>query len=129
MLNCVRQFFRMSAPIKTHRRPATCAEIQCKYHVEGWATIVAVNSPRALWIKHHSERRFIERVEAGGMVTFIFYPGQECFKTHSTTLERPMFLTHGKRTGELVHVRDPQQFHDTFNEQMHKAEQARKAGF
>ena len=130
MLNRVRnrvgQIFRMSAPIPTHRRPAHCKEVDCPHYLNGWRTVVATASPQALYIRHHSGRRFEETVEAG-QSTFTFYPGQACFRRHTTTLERPPFLLHQKN-GPMRRIIDPQEFHDTFNEEMHQSEQARKRG-
>lgn len=120
------QTFRMSMPVATHRRVASCREVDCSHYLEGWKTIVATGSAQALYIKHHSERRFIEQTEAG-QTAFLFHPGQECFRNHTVPLGRPPFLLHRKR-GPPRRIIDPNQFHDTFNEEMYQAGEATKRG-
>tara|TARA_Y100000310_G_scaffold317160_1_gene369700 strand:- start:843 stop:1193 length:351 start_codon:yes stop_codon:yes gene_type:complete len=116
----------MASPSETHRRKATCAEVDCPHYLQGWITTVAVGSPQALYIKHHSERRFIEKTEAG-QVMFKFYPGQECFREHSASLGRPPFLLH-RKNGPPRRIIEPQEFNDTFNEEMRQIELARQRG-
>jgi len=116
----------MSAPTATHRRTASCEEVNCPHYLKGWITIVPIGSPQDLYIRHHSGRRFTAKAEAGS-VTFTFPPGQQCFRQHTATLNRPPFLLRG-RNGRLQRVSDPHEWSDTFNETMHQAEQARKRG-
>lgn len=126
MRNQTGQLFRMSAPIPTHRRIATCAEVDCSHYMNGWITKVATGSQAALYIRHLSGRKFVEKAE-GGHSTFTFYPGQKCFRSHTASLDRPPFLLHQKG-GPIRRIIEPQQFNDTFNEEMYQLEQARKRG-
>jgi hypothetical protein len=117
------QTYDLSAPVVTHRRKASCQEIECAAWANGWTTNVDVATPlgaqQANHIRLHSKRSFtvqelgmttlyrnVESVdehdqvviiavgtEYGDLVTFTFYPGQECFAQHTLPLYRPPILT------------------------------------
>ena len=86
--------YQIIAPVPTHFRKATCAEIQCRAHVNGWRTIVGADSPQAQYIRAQSGRRFTERALEGSMTEFTFEAGQACFAsdTHKVPLERDPFF-------------------------------------
>ena len=76
--------FRLSAPLRTHWRPASCADAGCPYYLNGWKTVVDESTDlgqrQAHYIRRESGRRFTEdRNERPGLTTFVFEPGQECF--------------------------------------------------
>ena len=114
----ISQRFRMAAPVATHRREATCREVDCKHWLEGWLTAVPINSPQALYIRYQSGRKFAEAVD-GDRVVFKFYPGQKCFRTHTTSLDRPPILFH-QTMGPPRRIFEGQEFNDTYNEEMYK---------
>ena len=39
------QRFRVSQPLATHWREASCREVDCPHHVLGWQTVVPHDSP------------------------------------------------------------------------------------
>lgn len=84
--------FQISSPIPTHFRKASCREVECQHYGRGWQTTVDTNTElgarQANYIRLHSGRHFTY-TENGGVVTFLFPPGQQCFTTHQVPLGRP----------------------------------------
>lgn len=93
--------YGIRAPLQTHWRPATCAEVECLAYQRGWRTTVDVRSElgarQAYYIRMHSGRSFeVSEVNELGMVTFTFPAGQKCFQEHRVPLERPqIFVVRG----------------------------------
>lgn len=95
--------YALSAPVSTHRRRASCAEVDCERRARGWATLLDVSSPghasAANWIRLHSGLSFtVEQV--GDAVTFTFPAGQDCFDglggRHTVPLDRePVYVVRG----------------------------------
>jgi hypothetical protein len=116
--------YALSAPIATHRRAASCAEVACERQARGWRTALDVSVPEhaaaANWIRLHSGLRFtVEQV--GDAVTFTFPAGQQCFdglnRRHTAPLERePFYIVRAgdwrtswhdrQATARLMHVAD-----------------------
>lgn len=90
--------YQLSAPIQTHHRPATCAEVDCPNHSYGWKTVVDTGTDlgqrQAAFIKEDTTRRHTSYREGdAGVVVFIFEAGQTCFDQHTIPLERePTYL-------------------------------------
>jgi hypothetical protein len=85
--------FSISKPRATHTRPATCAEVQCDHHVNGWKNKVALTDEVSLaWIKASRYGYHQESINEG-FVTYKFHAGQICFCTncqnHTVSLDRP----------------------------------------
>ena len=77
--------YSIFAPLSTHWRKATCAEVSCPNHLKGWAVLVDESAElgqlQAHYIRHDKSRRFTEYYAAtGGLTRFEFEPGQRCFK-------------------------------------------------
>lgn len=92
------QTFRLSAPITTHRRRASCAEVHCPAHERGWATTVAAGSRDEHAIRTSGRHFLVPEILEGGFVRFTFTAGQPCFKagTHTAPVERePLYLVVG----------------------------------
>ncbi len=115
--------YDIHAPLATHWRKATCAEVSCKAHTEGWVTMIPetavsgnpqlVNTTerdhmanlkrlkdqdeaRAYYIRHLSGREFSEHRDESGVTVFDFPPGQDCFEPHKTKIDRPeIFIVRG----------------------------------
>lgn len=95
--------YEIIAPLQTHYRQATCAEVQCAPHVNGWVTRVPVGSSAEQYIRSGSSgRRFTETTDADdmaeGVAEFMFPPGQQCFASdkHRVSLERePLYVARG----------------------------------
>lgn len=82
--------YRITAPLQTHWRKATCAEVDCPHHLNGWATTVFAGSDDEALIRRAGRHFTVEPAE-GGMLRFLFPAGQACFRssTHRLPLERP----------------------------------------
>jgi len=94
------QTYRIAAPITTHRRRATCAEVDCEKRRKGFraqfdvSTVAGRNNAlRAEELKGH---RMFSRTVAGSLVTYTFPAGQDCLDVHTVPLERePFYVTRG----------------------------------
>lgn len=89
--------YQLLAPVSTHRRPATCAEVECQAHAFGWRTTVdesnMLGQAQAHYIRRESGRSFTESRGQDGLTAFVFVAGQKCFGEHTVTLERdPIFV-------------------------------------
>lgn len=87
--------FTIKAPLSTHWRPATCAEVDCRHHAIGWDSIVDeathLGQFQAHHIRHGAGRRYTEERDPAGLTIFHFEPGQTCFNSdaHRTLIGRP----------------------------------------
>lgn len=98
------------SPLRTHWRPATCAEVDCRYHLHGWTTVT--DDPEvADYFRRRSGRAFREEPLPGGAARFTFPAGQRCFhwRKHQIRLDRDEHFIrfdghHQRHTGgRLVH--------------------------
>lgn len=85
--------FQIAAPLSSHRRPATCEEVQCANAENGWKMRINEGDPQlgakqAHYIRKMSGRKFTEHKLPGGLTEFVFSSGQPCFAEHTTRLER-----------------------------------------
>jgi len=83
--------YSLRAPLETHWRDATCAEVDCRHFLHGWMSPIDESTEwgqqQAYYIRHQSGRRFTEhRSEA--CTVFVFEAGQRCFISHKRSLER-----------------------------------------
>lgn len=95
----LRTTYQLLAPLETHWRPATCAEVDCPAYLYGWLTVVDPASDlgqrQAHYIRTQSGRKFTEEPTPGG-IEFRFEPGQICFRQHQAPLERePLYVVRG----------------------------------
>lgn len=104
------QTYTIKAPLATHFRAATCAEVECAAHVHGWVSRIDESTDlgqrQAGYIRHHSGRRFTETRDEAGLTVFTFPAEQTCFTEHKVPLHRPeLFLVRGGNlttsTGEV----------------------------
>jgi hypothetical protein len=69
-------------------RLASCAEVACPAHVNGWRTVIPASDPRAAariaYIRNDSGRRFTETPGPDGGIVYTFPAGQTCFAEHWT---------------------------------------------
>ncbi len=119
--------FRVSAPLGTHWRPATCDEVDCPNYLNGWRTIVPANSDHAELVRSLKNRyRFTEAPQDGGLVAFTFPAGQFCFeaRNHRIRLDRlETFIRlggdwRGNPTGERVVHSGPEPWLDDMQENL-----------
>ncbi len=109
--------YGIRAPLETHWRKASCAEVECEGYRTGWLTVLVENAPahpagggsvrkmlalvdrdsqRAYYIRHLSGRSFIESKDSSGATVFDFASGQDCFEEHRVRIERPeVFVVRG----------------------------------
>jgi len=92
--------YSVAAPVATHRRVATCAEVSCRQHEHGWTTVVdertELGQRQAHYIRTLSGRQYREERNVGGGTTFAFPANQRCFRQHTVPLERePLYIVRG----------------------------------
>lgn len=124
--------YALAAPISTHRRPASCVEVECDAWRHGWISLIDVSTDigvqQANYIRLHSGRSFTAS-EVGTLVTFTFPSGQTCFGEHTVLLERePIYSVRdgdwrGNPTGRTRrHVRADDWVDDFANHQQQLAD-------
>lgn len=90
--------YQILAPLDSHWRPASCAQVACEAHTYGWRTTIdettTLGKAQADYIRHRGGRAYTETDLAAGLTAFDFDPGQPCFQAgeHRTPLERPEIL-------------------------------------
>jgi hypothetical protein len=88
----LRKTFTLLTPVETHMRPATCEEIDCTAHANGWITrlneAMEEQARLAHMIRYELRRQFVESRSPEGLTEFIFPPGQRCFRAHRVPLDR-----------------------------------------
>lgn len=116
--------FSITMPPSTHFRPVSCADIGCKHYVMGWVTTIDVSTQlgqaQADYIRHKSERSFVECQVSDSLVEFRFFPGQRCFREHKQRAHEvpPIFsVTAG---GQRQVYREVERWQNDFNETMEK---------
>jgi hypothetical protein len=139
--------YQISAPISTHRRPATCREADCQAYLNGWTTSVdettELGAAQAYYIRHDSGRRFTEE-RTIGLTVFRFEAGQTCFlpappgqpstHRHSVPLERtPLFVVRegdwrGNPRGIEPRILGADDWVDDFANHQNKLAEARERG-
>ena len=92
--------YGIHAPEATHRRHATCGEVDCQNMQHGWRTVIDETSDlgaaQASYIRRESGRKFTEERDPAGLTVFTFEPWQRCFADHTASLERePFYLVRG----------------------------------
>ena len=114
--------FSILSPVATHFEDATCAEVECAGHVNGWQTYVdeatELGQGQAHYIRRMSGRGFSEERNEHGQTVFTFGAGQECFDTHKARTDRPQsFLVRpgdSRRYGAPYRYERPDQWVDDF---------------
>jgi len=104
--------FQITAPLKTHFRPAkSCEEVACANWLNGWKTIV---DPSTTEGQYHMEtinlhlrtHKYTTERLPDGRIAYTFEPGQNCFKLsrHRVRLEREeRFFTRSGDYRQLGH--------------------------
>ena len=82
--------YGLRAPNGTHRRPASCEEVQCLNFVKGF-TIKLDPTTQGRLIADVRRLRAGQYVETPdqSLIRFTFPPGTPCFGTHTVSLDRP----------------------------------------
>jgi hypothetical protein len=89
--------YQLLAPRPTHFRPASCAEVECEAHQNGWQSIVDTSTElgrrQADYIRREAGRRYSEQADEHGRAVFTFPAGQRCFADHQVSLDRaPLYV-------------------------------------
>lgn len=108
--------FEVHAPLSTHFRDASCAEVECQNHLSGWVSRFDVTTTEGReWSRAigQSGRKFTWE-KHGNVVTFRFPPGQTCFQApHKVRIPRPELYVirdgdwRGNPTGKVRRERQP----------------------
>lgn len=121
--------YSVVAPLSTHFRAATCAEVGCPHYVNGWRVRVESLTPDLLHAARNAGRRYAEQRVAEGETWLVFEAGQPCFKAreHQTRIERPELYVvrdgdhrgNPRRTKARLHQR-PENWVEDFAEHQQK---------
>lgn len=81
--------FEIAAPVATHWRKATCAEVDCPDYRLGWTIPLSSTKPSDIDLFKAKGFRFVSVDSAQGPV-LLFEAGQPCFRAsiHRTRLDR-----------------------------------------
>ncbi len=129
--------YAINAPRSTHTRPATCAEVECPAWINGWKTVVPGDSMQAAYIRARSGRHFTEVKQDAGIVEFLFFPEQPCFRAgeHRISLERPPIFSvrGGDFRGNPLQILPrrfarPEDWRDDFGEHQERIAEAHRRG-
>lgn len=118
--------YQIVAPLNTHFRKATCAEVECAAQSRGWKSVIdestTLGQAQAAYIRRDSKRKFVESKNEAGLTEFVFESGQTCFQTHQVSLERPaIFIVkdgdfRGNPTGRHMQHTQPEHWVEDFAE-------------
>lgn len=121
--------------IRSPHRPATCEQVDCDAYLHGWVTVVAADSEQAYYIRTQSGRSFIEERGEGGLATFTFAPGQQCFGASRHSLPAVGAEAFGERDGDWrgnptgrVIRHSPQGWTDSFGEHQERLKTLHERG-
>lgn len=85
--------YSIVAPVESHFKKATCAEVGCQNYERGWKTEVdersTLGQKQAQYIRSESGRHYTETRGENGVTTFTFEAGQRCFTVHQKRIDRP----------------------------------------
>lgn len=90
--------FKISAPIKSHWRKATCEEYECDGYVHGFVTTVDVSTDLGQrqyhYLTHDRSRRYSLQHVGESLYKFVYGPGFRCFSMadHRVPIGRPPML-------------------------------------
>jgi len=114
--------YALAKPAGTHRRPAGCEEVSCKYFRNGWRMRVLVDTEmgkrQAYLIKESGRRYTVEQTY--GEATYTFEPGQNCFGAHTVPLDRPALYLVRQGAGPVVHHVRPEHWVEDFSTHLDK---------
>lgn len=128
--------FQISAPLRTHWRAATCAEVDCPQYLNGWRVRVDVLPPQMVHTARTSGRKFTELHVAEGENYLVFEAGQSCFRVsqHRVKLDRLEFYIardgdwRGNPTGNVRKHTRPEFWMEEMNENNGRLQQVRQNG-
>lgn len=115
--------YALMKPAATHRRPATCEEVDCGNRRNGWQIRVEESTPLGARVLHQirqSGRRFVRIAQPNQVALYRFEPGQECFRAHTAPVDRPALyvVRHGR--GPVRHHVQPEHWVEDFSTHLDK---------
>lgn len=90
--------YQIKAPLSTHFRPATCAEVDCPDYLNGWRVRWESLTPDLRHAATTSGRRYRLDAVSATESWLLYEAGQPCFRAaeHRKRLERPeLFIVRG----------------------------------
>ena len=109
--------WRITRPVSSHFREASCAEVDCSQYRLGWMTVLAANDIDNIKAIRGSDLNFREESD-GQIVSFTFEAGQECFKGrghgHRVSMDRDPWFWKDKQ------ILEPIQFVDELADHLQK---------
>jgi hypothetical protein len=114
--------YGLSKPAGTHRRPATCAEVDCKYRRLGWQMRIMPDTPlgdRQMFLVNQSGRRFTKTLDEQFNILLTFEAGQDCFGVHTVDLDKPALYLVRQGTQVKQHTR-PEHWVEDFSTHLDK---------
>lgn len=130
------QTFQIAAPLATHWREATCAEVACEQYLTGWRVRLDFLSDADRWAIHNSGRHFVRHDVAAGETWLAFEAGQPCFRAseHRLPLGRPELYVvrdgdwRGNPTGSVYQHKRADDWVDQFSTNQDKLAEAIERG-
>lgn len=138
-----KQRFQILLPPSTHRREATCDEMECGNYVNGWVTVLDPDNPQHAQLfhlvrdsgRHYQQMRSEEAAEQtgkplpAGLAAFVFPPGQQCFEKHTLPVGRPPLFVHKPPMGRPPRLHaNGENFNEHFNEETDRIQRAIERG-
>lgn len=123
------RLYRVTAPLATHWRGASCREIDCDHYLNGWQVRVETTPGALIHTATHCGRKFTRVEVAEGETYLVFEAGQSCFQAgiHKVPVGRPeLYLVRNR--GDQRRFDRPDQWVDDFATHVDKIEQIRKEG-
>lgn len=128
--------YQISAPLRTHWRPATCAEVNCPQYEKGWQVRVENLTAEMLHAAKTSGRKYTELHVAEGETWLVFEAGQACFRAsmHRTKLDRQEIYIardgdwRGNPTGRVLKHTRPEHWIEDMNDNQGKLDNLRQRG-
>ena len=128
------QTFQVAAPLSTHWRPATCAEVDCPEYTHGWRLRVEALSEQDVHVATHCGRKYRKVAVTAGETWLIFEAGQPCFRATQHRLPRDASERFFERGGDWRGQTSPLINHsaagwvDSFGEHQDRLKEAQERG-
>lgn len=131
--------FQLAQPLRTHFRRASCQEVGCAAHANGWRMGFDLTDPEkaqaARDIRNKSGRSYTyELLDEGRKIVFTFPAGQTCFEQHRVPLERDPFMIvragdfRGNPTGQRMRHTSAESFLDHWSTDLDRLNTRRERG-
>jgi hypothetical protein len=114
--------FGVAKPKHSHRRPATCEEVNCKTMANGWQMHIMEGTPlgeRQKALIEQSGRRYTKSPEQGSTL-YTFEAGQRCFRPHTVDLEKPAIYLARQGAGPVQRIARPEDWVGEFSSHLDK---------